>query len=167
MRKILLLIVLTTLFFPYVANAQLNIISIVPKAETICDSNDIRGHSILKSTEDDYYIYINSTNEFDDVEYMYIGKTKESALLTLEDIRNLFANIPIGDMVIISDHHNQRIVLYKSFNKQFQLQFNMQAGTRCLSLKNIEDFINALSAPIEENKNENSSYDWMDDPNYH
>lgn len=154
MRQIIHYIAIMLFIFPITSKAQLNIIKVVNKSETICDSNDLRGHSTLKYTGKDYYIYVHSTNQYDDVELMYIGDTKEKTLQTLYDIEQLFESIPIGDMVIVSDHHNQRITLYKSFNKQFQVEFETQAGIRCLSLGNIQDFITTLSSPPEQESQE-------------
>lgn len=148
--------------FPFIGQAQLNVTNKPEKPVKVCHSNTMMGTAELYQSNGLYYIYMKSTNQFDDVELMFIGDSKESALQTLKDLESLFDNTSKGDMVTITDHRNKKIRLYKSFKKQFQVSFEYQAGIRCLGLDNVKDFIQALS-PLQEqeshdewNPNENN-----------
>lgn len=131
---------------PSVANAQLNITSRSEKPVKICQSKTLMGNADLyKSSEDIYYIYINSSNQFDNVALFVIGNSRESALQTLTDLERLFETTKKGDSVRITDHAKQKIHLYKALKKQFHISFEVQAGIRCLGLDNVQAFIDALS----------------------
>lgn len=164
MKKIFLLVIVLMSMFPYNGHAQLNVIDMMEKPIMVCHSNTMMGSAELYLSKDVYYIYMQSTNQFDDVELMFIGDSKDSALQTLKDLVVLFENTSKGDMVYITDHRKKKISLYKSFKKQFHVSFEYQAGIRCLGLDNVEDFIQALS-PSQEKESED---DWLveDDLNY-
>lgn len=131
---------------PSVANAQLNITSRSGKTVTICQSRTMMGNAELcKTSEGFYYIYISSSNQFDFVESFFIGKSRESALQTLTDLERLFETTKKGESVYITDHAKTKIHLYKINKKQFSISFEIQAGIRCLSLRNVQAFIDALS----------------------
>jgi hypothetical protein len=140
-RFILLLCVFA---FPLMASAQLNVTNKVEKSVKICHSYTMMGNAELFKSADFYYIYMKSTNQFDDVELMFVGDSKESALQTLRDLESLFESTPKGDLVYITDYANHEISLYKSFKKQFSVSFKYQTGTRCLGLDNVKAFITAL-----------------------
>lgn len=163
MKKFILLVTTLMCIFPFIGHAQLNVTDKVEKPVKVCHSNTMMGTAELYQSNDIYYIYMKSTNQFDDVELMYIGDSKESAVQTLKDLETLFNNTPKGDMVYITDHRKKKISLYKSFKKQFHVSFEYQAGIRCLGLDNVKDFIEALSpSQIQEsdeddwNPNENN-----------
>ena len=167
MKKIVLLFTMMTLFAS-IAQAQLNVTSKTEKPIKVCQSNSMMGNAELYKSNDTYYIYTKSTNQYDDVELFFIGETKESALQTLRDLEKLFETTPKGDLISITDHHKQKITLYKSFKKQFYIEFEVQAGTRCLALDNVKDFILALSSTdaVKSEQDADEKYDWMNDPNY-
>ena len=144
MKKFILLVMTLMCLFPFIGNAQLNVTDKFEKPVKVCHSNTMMGTAELYQSNDIYYICMKSTNQFDDVEFMYIGDSKDSALKTLKDLVSLFDNTHKGDMVYITDHRKKKISLYKSFKKQFQVSFEYQAGTRCLSLDNVNAFIDAL-----------------------
>ena len=150
MKKIILLTTALICLFPFIGHAQLTVTDKVGKPVKVCHSNTMMGTAELYQSNDIYYIYMKSTNQFDDVEFMYIGDSKDSALLTLKDIVSLFDNTPKGDTIYITDYRKKKISLYKSFKKQFYVSFEYQAGIRCLSLDNVKDFIKALSPSQEQ-----------------
>lgn len=162
MKKIILLTTALICLFPFIGHAQLNVTDKVGKPVKVCHSNTMMGTAELYQSNDIYYIYMKSTNQFDDVELMYIGDSKDSALQTLKDLVSLFDNTPNGDMVYITDHRKKKISLYKSFKKQFHVSFEYQAGIRCLGLDNVKDFIKALS-PSQEQVSEED--DWNPNEN--
>lgn len=146
MKKIIFLTALMMAMLPSVANAQLNIASRSGKTVTICQSRTMMGNAELrKSCEGIYYIYISSSNQFDFVELFFIGDSRESALQTLRDLERLFETTKKGESVYITDHAKTKIHLYKINKKQFSISFEIQAGIRCLSLRNVQAFIDALS----------------------
>ena len=145
MKKFILLVPTLLVMFPFLGHAQLNVTNKVEKPIKVCHSNTILGEADLYQSKDAYYIYIKSTNQFDDVEMLYIGDSKQSALQTLQDLESLFSNTPKGNLVNITDHRNQKVRLYKAEKKQFFLLFEHQAGNRCLSLANVKAFIDALA----------------------
>lgn len=142
MKKFLLLICFIA--FPFIAQAQLNVTDKAEKPIKVCHSFTMMGNAELYQSGDVYYIYIRSTNQFDDIELMYIGDSQESALQTLQDLESLFKSTPKGEIVYINDHRGKKICLYKSLKKQFQVSFRQQAGIRCLGLDNVTAFINSL-----------------------
>ena len=149
-------------------HAQLNVTNKTEKPIKICQSNTMMGNAELYKSNGTYYIYTRSTNQYDNVELFFIGDSKESALQTLKDLDRLFETTAKGDLISISDHSKQKISLYKSYKKQFQLKFEVQAGIRCLGLDNVKDFISALSSEDKEKSKQDNDdkYDWMNDPNY-
>lgn len=167
MKKIVLLFTMMTLFAS-IAQAQLNVTSKTEKPIKVCQSNSMMGNAELYKSNDIYYIYTRSTNQYDDVKLFFIGDSKESALQTLKDLEKLFETTAKGELISITDHNKQKISLYKSFKKQFQIEFEVQAGIRCLALDNINDFISALSSTnaVKSEQETDEKYDWMNDPNY-
>ena len=144
MKKILLMVIAFMCMFPFVGQAQLNVTNKVAKSIKVCQSNTLMGSAELYQSNETYYIYMKSTNQFDDVQLMYIGDSKSSAIQTLQDLESLFKETPKGELIYINDHRKQKISLYKSQKKQFMVSFEYQAGNRCLSLDNVKAFIDAL-----------------------
>jgi hypothetical protein len=152
--------------FASAAFAQLKIKNIAPKDTLVCSSKSMMSNAELRVSKNIYFIYVSSTNEFDDVQLLFIGNSKESALQTLTDIEELFETTENGDLIDIIDHSNKEISLYKSSPKIFRITFENQAGIRSITIGNIRDFIVALKTPTEQIPKQEDAYDYLEDPNY-
>lgn len=95
MRKFLLF--MTFLSLCTVSNAQISEISTTAGSQRLGGFRS--GVAAVMSRDGEIYLLLPSTNQFDDYFSFVLGKDKESALQTLDDLENLFASKNNGDYV--------------------------------------------------------------------
>ena len=80
-----------------VSNAQISGISTTAGSQRLGGFRS--GIAQVMSRDGEIYLLLPSTNQLDDYFSFVLGKDKESALQTLDDIENLFVNTKNGDYV--------------------------------------------------------------------
>lgn len=82
------------------AHAQINIVGVAHTDKIMTFRSGFCG--LYVNDLDDYYVTLNTTNRFDDLFVLNIGRGWQSAVQTLADIDDLLRKIDKNDMVIFS-----------------------------------------------------------------
>lgn len=91
MKKILLSLILTTLFGVSSIYSQLYQIEKKPQTETLLK---LRGNTVrLEKTESRYWIVLPTSNRFDDPFFILLGDGKEESISTIDQMINLIDNL--------------------------------------------------------------------------
>ena len=154
MKKVFL--VLVALSICAIASAQLKIVALNEKADTLVymskfTSAEGQFLDVYKG-EKGYQIRVRSTNMFDKAESFYIGLTRESALRTLEDLAQFFEKDIATSAVLEDCQGNQFALLTAALNKNHRrttfiksdriyLYNEKMAGHMCIDQKILEEAI--------------------------
>ena len=133
MRK--LVVCLLALMIGFSASAQLKSVEVIHDADTLIYMSQTFSDAIrLYKNPKGYLLKIDSSNMFDSTPFFYLGKTKESAIQTLQDLARLCDN-DVATKVILRDSEDNLFVGfttngYSSQRKPTYIKSN------CLHLKN-------------------------------
>lgn len=61
----------------------------------------------------DYFLAMNTTNQFDDAVLIKLGNDKETAIQTLNDLIGILESLKGNDMQYIKNGYNEELCLYK------------------------------------------------------
>lgn len=125
------------------ASAQLTIKSpIHPKTEVIATA----GNNELNRVGKAYYLYCRSTNQFDELETVFLGLTVETAADTMADIIGMFSKLEVGESVKVEDPIGHEFRIFKYNKKCITLNYEVQAGSRFLKLGHAKYFFTVLAS---------------------
>ena len=140
MKRVLLLIISTMLFFPTVTDAQIKKTGTF-KAETI---ESVRmGIVSLKLADGEYYLCFTTTNQFDDLMVLKLGETKESAIQSLQDIIEILDGLQGNATQFIDNGYGREFRLSKVMGALY-ISADGYAGNGNTSKGELKKFLKAL-----------------------
>ena len=141
-----LLLIIATMLLTIGASAQISNVTTYGGSRTIARFR--AGLCSLNEHEDVYYLALISTNRYDDASIFYLGKGKDSAVQTLQDLLDLHKSMEKGDFATFTIIVEMRMFKYSvskfdMFN--FIIHDNDIAGTIYLATSEIKNLIAKLT----------------------
>lgn len=134
------------MFLSLGASAQISNVTTYGGSRTIARFR--AGLCSLNEHEDVYYLALISTNRYDDASIVYLGKGKDSAVQTLQDLLDLHKSMEKGDFATFTIIVEMRMFKYSvskfdMFN--FMIHEDDIAGTIYLATSEIKNLIAKLT----------------------
>lgn len=138
MKKTLALLAL--LLINMGAMAQLNVTS--QRENTI---EKITQELFFDTSDSTYYIALTTTNQFDDYMMFKLGKGKESALQTIDDLLAFMEQGEKGDVISVENGFGQEYRIYVYDHLNLNMASDCHAGTRIMQKPRINRWKRLIS----------------------
>ena len=112
------------MLMPMMAEAQ---IKITEKSNTQ-KLMTIRMGKINLFFDNDYYLALETSNQFDDPMILPLGKDKKTAIETLENLIDIVASIKKGDAIKIESAYEREFRIYRSAKNTISIHSDGYAG---------------------------------------
>lgn len=147
MKKFILLLMFALLSFGAMAQIKVKG-SVTPKIETIAV---VRSYAAtLNRIGENYYVTLKSTNEFDGIESITLGKGEAASTTTLGDLLTLFNTLGIGESVTLEDVNGKEILVIRDSKNWLKFIYDLQAGNRYLKKSDITYFVRVMGEEMKK-----------------
>ena len=140
MKKIVMIVISMMILLPNALNAQIKKTGSF-KAETIASVR--MGVVNLRKAEGDFYLAMQTTNQFDDAMILKLGDTKESALQSLNDLVDIMESLQGSEMQQIDNGYGTNFRLWKDLGTLY-FSADGYAGNGNIAKFELKKFIKAL-----------------------
>lgn len=138
MKKTLTLLVM--LLISGMAMAQLNVTS--AHENTI---EKITSELFYDTSDSTYYIALTTSNQFDDYMMFILGKGKESAIQTIDDLLAFMEQGEKGDVITVDNGFGKEYKIYVYDHLNLNMASNDHAGTRIMQKPRINRWRRLIS----------------------
>lgn len=137
MKKILLSLILTTLFGVTSIYPQLYKIEKKPQTETVLK---LRGNTVrLTKTDSTYFLDLPTSNRFDDPFIIMLGNSKEESIATIDQMINLIDNLKNDENITAMNAERELSIIKRSGmgSSVLYLQMDGYAGIAGITKKEL------------------------------